>query len=112
MPNMVWGWSDKPADKDIVIRCAPEGWRHIVSNLIDDLFTLGWNGTVFQVKEKFGGLRFYIGQGNNEIFARIEEASELSLQTCQDCGKPGVLRGGGWIQTLCDEHANGIEPIE
>ena len=55
-----------------------------------------------QVKEKYGGLSFYMTCGSDEIFDLIEEAEALSYKTCEECGKPGEERGGGWIHTLCD----------
>lgn len=57
-----------------------------------------------QVKEKFGGLRFYINGGDDEIDAAITFAEMLSERTCEVCGAPGKQRGGGWISTRCDEH--------
>jgi hypothetical protein len=60
-----------------------------------------------QVKEKFGGLRFYMTASTPDMEKLIEEAEELSLKTCETCGKSGSLRSfGGWLVTLCDEHAN------
>ena len=56
----------------------------------------------FQVKEKFGGLSFYMTCGTDEIFGLIEEAAALSYKTCEVCGKPGEERPNGWIHTLCD----------
>ncbi|MGB8478936.1 MAG: hypothetical protein WCE63_08855, partial [Acidobacteriaceae bacterium] len=61
---------------------------------------------VVQVKEKFGGLRFYVEDANEVIRQRIELAEMESFDTCEVCGKPGRRRSGGWIQTQCDEHAN------
>lgn len=58
-----------------------------------------------QVKEKFGTLSFYMSSGNDEIWNLIREAERKSAKTCEECGKPGKLRGGGWIKTLCDECA-------
>jgi hypothetical protein len=29
-------------------------------------------------------------------------AESMSSVTCEDCGIPGKVRGGGWIRTLCD----------
>lgn len=55
-----------------------------------------------QVKEKFGGLRFYIGSGSPEIYGMIRMAEAMSFRTCEDCGNPGQTRPGGWIRTLCD----------
>ena len=42
---------------------------------------------VFQVKEKYGGLRFYCN-GDDEVFAMIGLAEHLSEVTCEECGKP------------------------
>lgn len=80
-----------------------KGWEDILKRLYDDLVLLGWDTTLLQHKEKFGGLRFYIGYGSDEIFNRINEAEAESIRTCQNCGKPGHPREGGWILTLCDE---------
>ncbi len=59
---------------------------------------------VEQIKEKFGGLRFYY-QGGDEFIRGLETMAELwAGHTCEECGKPGERRSGGWIRTLCDEH--------
>ena len=57
-----------------------------------------------QVKEKFGGLRFYTTYVSDEIEELISEAEAKSFQTCEVCGEPGARRGKGWAQTLCDTH--------
>jgi hypothetical protein len=60
------------------------------------------NFRVVQVKEKFGGLRFYVQGGNAEIDAAITKAEGESLRTCEKCGKKGDQKGSGyWIRTLC-----------
>lgn len=58
-----------------------------------------------QVKEKFGGLRFYYNGGDDYIRGVVDMAEEMSYVTCEECGAPGKLRKGGWVRTLCDEHA-------
>ena len=58
-----------------------------------------------QIKEKFGGLRFYFIGGNELTRGAIELAETMSYRICEQCGKPGSPREEGWIQTLCDEHA-------
>jgi len=60
---------------------------------------------VSQVKEKFGGLRFYYDGGNDNIRGMVGMAESLSAITCEECGAPGDQRHDGWIRTLCDEHA-------
>lgn len=95
-----------------------DGWYAIVHDLLGDLSTIRrtlpeeerdafW---VFQVKEKFGGLRCYLDrypkdqEAREAAMAAIRVAEELASATCEVCGKPGTLRQGGWIRTLCDEH--------
>jgi hypothetical protein len=58
-----------------------------------------------QVKEKFGGLRFYIDGGDDWVYGAISMAESMSYRTCEVCGAPGVTRGTGWIRTTCDEHS-------
>ena len=88
------------------------GWHPIIERLMNDLLKLGWDGRVLQVKEKFGGLRFYIEQTADALHDRINMAAEESFRTCEACGKPGSPRGKGWIKTLCNEHASGRPPVD
>lgn len=57
-----------------------------------------------QVKEKFGGLRFYYEGGDDHIHGMVRMAESWAAVTCEECGAPGVARHGGWIKTLCDTH--------
>jgi hypothetical protein len=59
---------------------------------------------VSQVKEKFGGLRFYMNQETPYISGAIAMAESMSYSICETCGKPGKRCGGGYIVTLCEEH--------
>ena len=86
------------------LSCVGDGWWHLVRPLLDRCRKE--NVDVHQVKEKFGGLRFYAGYCSEELQQMIEDAEKASYVTCETCGSPGRLRGGGWIKTLCDEHAN------
>lgn len=66
---------------------------------------------VMQIKEKFGGLRFYIDGGDECIRGMIQMACAMSLHICEDCGNPGRMRSDNWYRTLCDEHSkqnNGV----
>lgn len=82
--------------------CVGPGWGDIIARLVADLEKLGWDGDVHQVKEKFGGLRFYVGAEAPGVGDRIVQAESESLRTCEECGSPGEARGGWWIKTLCD----------
>jgi hypothetical protein len=44
---------------------------------------------VLQVKEKFGGLRFYANYNNHAASSLIEAAAIESFYTCEVCGRPG-----------------------
>ena len=58
-----------------------------------------------QVKEKFGTLRFYYDGGDRFIDGLESMAESMSAVTCEVCGSPGKLVGGGWVRTLCKTHA-------
>lgn len=60
--------------------------------------------TLRQVKEKFGGLRFYMDGGTPRMQNYVEFAEFLSTDTCETCGAPGELRSGGWLKVRCDTH--------
>jgi len=85
------------------LACVGKGWHRLVAALIEDLFALGWDGSLYQIKEKFGGLRFYIGSETPQIADRILKAEGESLRTCEVCGRDGKQRGQAWITTRCDE---------
>lgn len=59
-----------------------------------------------QVKEKFGGLRFYVGGATEKHYRYIDFAEMLSHRTCEECGAPGITYTMGWYQTLCEKHAD------
>lgn len=60
--QMIWTWTEQPATiEEIKGKVGPD-WHPIIDRLVDDFFALGWSGVVEQVKEKFGGLRFYTEQ--------------------------------------------------
>lgn len=59
---------------------------------------------IMQIKEKFGGLRFYYDGGDEVIDGMVNMAEAWADHSCEECGKPGSRRSGGWVRTLCDEH--------
>jgi len=84
-----------------------DGWFDLIWKLCEDIERAvppeGFN--VAQVKEKYGGLRFYAGPCSEEVFNLISEAEDKSYSICEICGAPGKLRDDrGWILTLCDKH--------
>jgi len=84
-----------------------DGWFDLIWELSEKLEQIDPDIRAVQVKEKFGTLRFYIDGCSGETFkvayAEISEAESRSAKTCEDCGKPGKLRGSGWYRTLCDD---------
>jgi len=58
-----------------------------------------------QVKEKFGGLRFYVQGATEKHWAYITFAESMSYSTCEECGAPGETYTDGWHRTLCEAHA-------
>lgn len=70
-----------------------------------DLLTPIQMPRIMQVKEKFGGLRFYINGGDKRIQHWIEFAEAMSYKICEDCGAPGTVRNDtGWVHVKCDLH--------
>jgi hypothetical protein len=61
---------------------------------------------VVQIKQKLGGLRFYMNQYTDTITGAINLAEHMSYSICEICGKcsasPKSIRH--YITTLCDEH--------
>lgn len=84
-----------------------DGWLDLIQELIEKLIDAGWNKEVTQVKEKFGGLRFYINEGTDEIFDIIEEYCQKSYKICEICGEEGKnINNNGWYKTVCEIHKN------
>jgi hypothetical protein len=90
-----------------------DGWFDLIWTLCELLETVvaaaetetGRSFQVLQVKEKFGGLRFYTNYSDDAISALIEAAEIESIHTCEVCGGPGRQRGTDCVETRCDEHA-------
>jgi hypothetical protein len=90
-----------------------DGWFDIIWRLCEDLEPLvaevelktGQPFEVLQVKEKFGGARFYTNLHSEAISKRIEAAAMESYRTCEICGQPGSQQEGVWSRTRCKEHA-------
>lgn len=113
------------------------GWFELLNNgcyFLDKIYhATGIKVIAQQVKEKFGGLRFYYGTEypeefclhfgteekdwtkkqkesehrhstfRNRIEAIISAMEGASYTTCDCCGKPGKPRGGNWIVTSCED---------
>lgn len=87
------------------------GWVPILDRLATDLTAMGWDGSVEQIKEKWGTLRFYANpvgvpdEHREAFYHRIAQAEKETVTTCEDCGNPGThgpRDGGYWLKTLCE----------
>lgn len=92
--------------------CHGDGWYNIIDSLCegiqkhcDEKKATGdtdFQVAAVQVKEKYGGLRFYINGGDDHVYDLIRVAEKTSFETCEDCGAPGILDRSGWWTTACE----------
>ena len=68
---------------------------------------------ITQIKEKFGGLRFYYQGGDSNIDGMVTLAEDLSYSTCELCGstKNVSQSNNGWIYTRCEDCHNKIKKL-
>lgn len=99
------------------IDCAPEGWAKLCEDLCAELKAfLDRNNikdySICQVKEKYGELRWYDNgvpeEHLDEYRAIIRKYTELSYNTCVDCGAPATKVSRGYILPFCDKCAEKV----
>lgn len=83
-----------------------EGWRPLVRALDVQLRDLDPDYQIGQIKEKFGGLRYYIDTFAEDHLQKAQEliraAETSSFTICEDCGGPGDCKAvDGRVRTLC-----------
>ena len=82
-----------------------DGWLDLIADCHSELLAIDPNYTVFQIKQKFGTLRYY-AEPSQEKFTKkfravISKYEKLSSQVCETSGAKGVLmKKGGWYKTL------------
>lgn len=92
-----------------------EGWWPILVRLDADFAAIDPGFRLHQVKQKWGGLRWYyepsvgLPQATCDLLeARLREAEAEAAATCELCGQPGRLARRhslyASVQTLCDAH--------
>lgn len=89
------------------------GWNQLLSELCEKIEAILPDENaiiVAQIKEKFGGLRFYydLMNGNDHLYNDIDkfitEAEEKAWKTCEVCGQPGEVKiNHGWYQVICEK---------
>ena len=87
--------------------CCGDGWFQLLDELSGKILELDPNCVAVQVKEKFGGLRFYVGPTIDKVFDLIHEYESKSLKICENCGTDKNVKrvGTGWIYTRCPDCA-------
>jgi len=112
-------FSDRHADMQVTAMCwgfdCGDGWFPLIDNLCGQItHHLKCNAekdtpqfVASQIKEKFGGLRFYGAGGDDRISDFIWFAESLSLRICEECGAMQDTKTytDGWHRTLCPMHA-------
>lgn len=88
-----------------------EGWYQLVLDCDAELSAIDPKYDLLQVKEKFGGLRYYFQPSDSscreQMDAVVAKYEQLASKTCEATGKPGVLMKsiGNWYKTLNPEFA-------
>ena len=89
------------------------GWESLVDELHEHVLSLDPEIVIDQVKEKFGGLRYYVTVSDDgpesAVYALIGEYEKRAFKTCEWCGATeGVETSAGekkrWLKTLCPTH--------
>ena len=88
----------------------PEGWRiafgdQMVGELNQEFVKGGFvnDYRITQIKEKYGGLRWYDNGNTKEGYNIINKYESLSRKTCICCGKPAKYITLGWISPFCED---------
>lgn len=82
-----------------------DGWLNLVYECHEKLLSIDPNYTIFQIKQKFGTLRYYAEPSQlklaQQFRAIINEYERLSGQICEVSGAKGVLmKKGSFYKTL------------
>ena len=90
-----------------------DGWYWLIDNLCNSIQSYIDNNSISQVittqvKEKFGGLRFYYDGGNEKIDGMVWLSEHMSYHICEVCGSTeNIGRTKGWMFTLCEKCGEG-----
>lgn len=121
MNPLIWWWLNSRLRNKLLNlcgRCAYGNFGHLSLEEAQEQVGSGWSllveicfraclhegAIIGQIKEKWGGLRFYTYRVSQETQDLIDWAEDQSLKTCEMCGKPGKgYEIGGWWKTLCTD---------
>jgi len=104
--DLVKKYPDFFAKQNIGFHVGP-GWVHIIEDAIKLMIIqeLKSYPQAVQIKEKFGGLRWYTNSCTAEQQKIIDSAERVCGMICEKCGEPGTLAvSKGWYKTVCDKH--------
>jgi hypothetical protein len=89
-----------------------DGWYKLIYELvheirINDLKKGDWITKATQIKEKFGGLRFYVTGTSDKNWALIRNAEQKSYAVCEETGSEVEVGtwNNGWVRTMCRKEA-------
>lgn len=88
----------------------PDAWISLVDSMCQEIQDYCDNNDIEQViceqmKEKFGGLRFYTNSASDEIYNIISKYENKSRKICQECGCEDCKvynTKGSWIRFICE----------
>ena len=101
--------------------CISKGWAPLLKSMSEELSALNSKGIAEhgdsytpveygQIKEKFGELRVYLDNYNDEARKIVSKYEELSCSVCEACGSEDrVTIWGGWLRASC--HACSVEHV-
>lgn len=104
-------------DFSAVVDC-DSGWWQLVFDCDAEMSRIDPNYTIFQIKEKFGQLRYYFQTTDPEVLGSMNSVvrhyETLSVHVCEKTGKPGqLMKKDGVYKTLCDAFmAEGWKPVK
>lgn len=83
----------------------PVGWHDLVRDTHKQIIKVDPEYRIRQIKEKFGGLRFYMSTTTPYIDGAISLAEAVSYTQCEYCGQSSNrgLPQKGWVKTFCDD---------
>lgn len=104
---------------EAITHATGKAWSGAAAKSPDHYFQCGFDVVAVQVKEKFGGLRFYYHtepkpgvseemidgdyakEVSGRVYGMVDLAEHLSYVTCESCGSPGEINDGGWLSVRC-----------
>lgn len=92
----------------------PEGWRiafgeQMCEEINNEILT--WDKIarekfhVTYIKNRWGGMRFYVSNGSKKLYEIIDKYEEMSKLTCIKCGGYATYMSTRWIAPYCKDCA-------